>query len=1055
MKNILSIFAFLTLLTFGNAQTKNNTPFWLDESVSEENRMPMHASYFTFENEALAKKGDWKQSSNYLNLNGDWKFKWVEKPEDLPENFEAVNFNDSQWDTFKVPAVWELNGYGDPIYVNYGFEFQNIMRPNPPIVPLSYDPTAVYRREITIDENWNGKQIILHVGAAKSNLSVWVNGQYVGYGEDSKLPQEFDVTPFLKPGKNLVCLKLMRWNDGSYLEGQDFWRFGGIHRDCYLVARNDTHLYDYEIITDLDDNYQHAVLKAKLKLNKPAVAEAIIQLKDGETQIKETTVSFNNEAEKDISFTVENPELWSAENPKLYDIIITLKDKNGNMLEVIPQRRGFREVAIKDGLFLVNGQPVLIKGVNRHEHDPKTGHVVSKESMLKDIQLMKQFNINAVRTSHYPNDEYWYQLCDEYGIYVIDEANIESHGLGYDLSRTLGNKPTWKDAHLTRLKRMVERDKNFTSVVTWSMGNEAGNGYNFYECYLWLKERDKTRPVQYERAVNNYRNFSTEFNTDIINPMYGHINGMIEYAKNTPNPEKPFIQCEYAHAMGNSMGNFKDYWNVIRNNPKHFQGGFIWDFVDQGLEKITENGDFIYAYGGDYNPKDPSDNNFLANGVFYPNRNPNPHAWEMKKVYQNIHTKLESPSSISIYNENFFEDLSNIYLAWDVIVDGTIKQSGTVQNLEINPHETKTISLPIETFNNGEVFLNLAYKTKNAHLLVPKGHVIAEEQLHLSGTYKGNTGVKADGTISLEETNDAYAITSPSLNMRFNKQTGLLEAYTVKKLNLLDEGFQLKPSFWRAPTDNDMGASLQYKLKYWKQAEENLNLASISAEEKNDLVSVKTTFNLPEDAAVLNINYQVNAKGVLSVSQELVADTSAKVSVTMPSRGGEQTTKEAVPMLPRFGMKMVLPEGFETVEYYGNGPFENYQDRNYAAHTGIYKQTVAEQFYPYIRPQETGNKTGVRWFKLLNKKGKGVEITSSEMPLSMSALHFLDSDLSTGDEKKQAHAGELKPRKQTQLHIDYAQMGLAGVDSWGTWPLEQYRLDFKDYNYVYIIKPLY
>jgi beta-galactosidase len=1053
MKNTISTFAFLFILVFANAQIKNDTPFWLDEKISEENRLPMHASYFAFENEALAKQGDWKQSSKYLNLNGDWKFKWVEKPDDLPQNFEATTFNDAQWDTFKVPAVWELNGYGNPIYVNYGFEFQNIMRPNPPIVPLTYDPTAVYRREINIDKNWDGKQIILHIGSAKSNLSVWVNGQYVGYGEDSKLPSEFDVTPFLKQGKNLICLKIMRWCDGSYLEGQDFWRLGGIHRECYLVARNQTHLNDYEIITDLDEAYKNATFKANLKLNKPATAEVLVQIKDSDKLIKEARVTFNNESEKSISIPVENPELWSAENPKLYNILFTVKDKNGSVLEVIPQKRGFRKVEIKEGLFLVNGKPVLLKGANRHEHDPKTGQFVSKESMLKDVQLMKEFNINAVRTSHYPNDEYWYELCDEYGIYVVDEANVESHGLGYDLTKTLGNKPSWKDAHLIRLKRMVERDKNITSVITWSLGNEAGNGYNFYECYLWLKQRDDSRPVQYERAVSNYRNFSTEFNTDIIAPMYGHVDGMIEYAKNNPIPEKPFIQCEYAHAMGNSMGNFKEYWDVIREHPKHFQGGFIWDFVDQGLEKITEKGDTIYAYGGDYRKEDPSDNNFLGNGIFYPDRTPNPHAWEMKKVYQDIHTKLVNANTISVYNENFFMDLSNVYMEWHVTVNGKVTQTGSVKSLAVLPHETKEFTLPLKSNKEGEVFLNVIYKTKAAKNLVAKNHLIAEEQLLLSGNYKRNAVVSPAGSISVDETDAVYNITSSNLKVSFNKKTGLLQQYTVNNQNYIEDTYEVRPSFWRAPTDNDMGAFLQYKLKPWKMAESNLKLADFKTEHTNNLITISASYNMPEVAAKLNLQYIINSKGEIEISQEMIADTLAKVAITVPVRGKAETKMEPVPMLPRFGMNWILPEGFETIEYYGNGPFENYQDRNYAAHTGIYKQTVAAQFYPYIRPQETGNKTGIRWYKISNKNGKGLSI-QSDVELSMSALHFFDSDLSTGDEKGQAHSGELKPRKQTQLHIDLAQMGLAGVDSWGTWPLEKYRLDYKNYKYKYVIRPI-
>ena len=473
---------FLLIAGFTNAQPKPGQPFWLNERINEENRLPMHASYFVYENEQLAKKNDWKLSSNYLTLNGEWKFKFVDKPDDLPKNFESAGFDDSGWDKFRIPATWEVNGYGYPIYVNVGYEFQNLMKSNPPIVPMDINSTGVYRREITINDGWKGKQVILHIGSAKSNLAVWVNGKYVGYGEDSKLPSEFDVTTFMKPGKNLICLKLMRWCDGTYLEGQDFWRMSGINRDCYLIARNETHLNDYEFITDLDANFKDAVLNATLKLNQSATATATIQLTDGDKPVKEVVVLFNNELEKKVSIPVSQPKLWTAETPNLYNVLITLKDKSGAVIEVIPQKIGFRKVEIKDGLFLVNGQPVLIKGANRHEVDPIAGQTISKEAMLKDIQLMKKYNINAVRTCHYPNDEYWYQLCDEYGIYVVDEANNESHGIGYDITVTLANKPSWKDAHLARVQRMFERDKNHASVVTWSLGNEAGNGYCFYEC---------------------------------------------------------------------------------------------------------------------------------------------------------------------------------------------------------------------------------------------------------------------------------------------------------------------------------------------------------------------------------------------------------------------------------------------------------------------------------------------------------------------------------------------------------------------------------------------
>ena len=1057
MKNLSLLISLLLIAGFSKAQSKTDKPFWLNEQINEENRLPMHASYFVFENEQLAKTGDWKLSSNYQNLNGEWKFKWVEKPDDLPKSFESTGFDDSGWDKFRIPATWEVNGYGYPIYVNVGYEFQNIMRPNPPLVPMDINATGVYRREIQIAENWKGKQVILHIGSAKSNLMVWVNGKYVGYGEDSKLPSEFDVTPFLNPGKNLICLKLMRWCDGTYLEGQDFWRMSGINRDCYLVARNETHINDYELIPDLDGNFKDAVLNATLKLNQAATASVLIQLTDGDKPVKEVVVSFNNESENKVSIPVSQPKLWSAETPDLYKVMITLKDKSGTIIEVIPQQIGFRKVEIKDGLLYVNGQPVLIKGANRHEVDPVAGQTISKEGMLNDIRLMKQFNINAVRNCHYPDDEYWYQLCDEYGLYVVGEANIESHGIGYDITKTLANQPSWKDAHLMRVQRMVERDKNHPSVVIWSMGNEAGNGYNFYECYLWLKQRDASRPVQYERAVSDYGTFSTEFDTDIDNPMYPDPESLVEYAKNNPKPLKPFIMCEYAHAMGNSLGNFKDYWDIIRGNPKQLQGGFIWDFVDQGLQKITAKGDTIYAYGGDYGPADlPSDNNFLCNGLFYPNRKPNPHAWEMKKVYQSIHTTLVKPNTISVYNENFFKDLSDVRLEWNLTVNGILKQHGVLADANVLPHATKEFTVPVKLPVEGEAFLNIQYKQKQEKLLVPKDFVVAEDQLFVSGSFKSDIKLAAASELSVNETNTSLAISSKGLNIRFNKKTGLMDQYVVDDQNYIDEATGLKPAFWRAPTDNDMGAFLQMRLNPWKMAQGNLKLNGFKATQDKNRLTVNTFFELPDVFAKLNIQYVINSKGEIEIDQSMVADTSKRVPVTtaMPGwmrRNGQKM--EPVPMLPRFGMNWILPEGFETIEYYGNGPLENYQDRNDAAPTGIYKQTVAQQFYPYIRPQENGNKTGIRWYKITNNKGKGLMI-QSDILLSMSALHFFDADLDDGDQKHQQHSGDLKPRKETQLHIDLAQMGVGGIHSWGTWPLVKYRLPYQNYDFKFIVKPL-
>ncbi|CAM3925574.1 glycoside hydrolase family 2 TIM barrel-domain containing protein [Mucilaginibacter galii] len=1031
----------LLLLCFFTA--KAQTPAWLDETKIEENRMKMHASYFTYANEAEAAKNTWKQSVNYQSLNGNWKFFWAESPAGLPANFEVSSFNDAGWKNFSVPGNWEMNGYGFPIYTTSGFEFTYLMpkqTPNPPFVPMQVNNTGIYRRQITIPESWDGKEVILHVGAAKSNLTVWVNGKYVGYGEDSKLPSEFNLSPYLSKGKNLIVMRVMRWCDANYIEDQDMWRLSGITRDCYLVARNPVHLYDIELIPDLDSLYKNATLKTTLTLNqKPsAPLTAEIELKDSTRLITSRTVKLDTSASISFAMPVAAPKLWTGETPNLYDAVIRLRNAKGEVLEVIRQKVGFRKIEIKNGLFLVNGKPVIIKGVNRHETDPVTGQTITREAMLKDIQLMKKFNINSVRTSHYPNSETWLDLCDQYGIYVVGEANIESHGMGYDITQTMANRPTWMQAHLKRVQRMIERDKNHASIVIWSMGNEAGNGYNFYSCYLWMKQRDPSRPIQYERAVADYKNFIWEWDSDIIDPMYPSPAGMLAYVKNNPDPKRPFIMCEYAHAMGNSLGNFTDYWEVIRGNKKHFQGGFIWDFVDQCFQRVNAKGDTVYTYGGDYEPKEAiTDWNYAAKGIFYANRTPYPHAWEMKKVYQDIHTTLSSGNTLQIYNEKFFTDLSNVKLDWEVVVNGKKVQQGSLPNVNVSPQQKASFILPIKKLALGEAFLNLSFRTRQAQPLVPAGYEIAVEQLSLGGTYKNNIAVKGQSTLTKNEDNGLLTISSPTVNVAFDQATGFLTHYAVNKQQYLDAKTAFKPNFWRAPNDNDFGASLQTKLKAWKTTTEKPVLKSLSSAIENNVAVIKAEYDLPDVFARLSLEYTLNSKGELLTRQKLtVTDTSKKVE-----------------MLPRFGMQWILPQGFNTVEYYGRGPQENYQDRNFSANVGLYKQTVDAQYFPYVTPQETGNKTDVRWYKVVNSKGRCLQVMSN-VPLSVSALHYFDSDLDDGEKRHQRHAADLVKRPQTQWNIDLKQMGVGGIDSWRSRPMAQYQLPYTNYEFSFLIKPL-
>ncbi|MEO8535532.1 MAG: glycoside hydrolase family 2 TIM barrel-domain containing protein [Flavobacterium sp.] len=1041
MKKIVIISFIIASVFSAKAQ---QVPFWQNEKINEENREPMHAAYYVFENEALAAKNDWKESKNYLNLNGTWKFKYVDSPNDLPTGYENSTFDDKSWDNFKIPASWDVNGYGYPIYTNTTYDFAKYIAVNPPFVPVNHNPTGVYRREITVDKNWEGKDIFLHVGAAKSNLTVWVNGVYAGYGEDGKLPSEFNLNKFLKTGVNNIVLKVMKWNDGSYLECQDFWRMSGITRDTYLYARNKTHLKDFEIIPDLDASYANGTLKVTTEfsdLNKKDNYTLEVKLKDGETIIASKVLKASTEKQT-FSFDVNNPKKWSAEIPNLYQISFILKDKKGNTVEVIHHNIGFRKVEIKGGQLLVNGKAIYIKGVNRHETDPVTGQTVSRERMEEDIKLMKEFNINAVRMSHYPNDEYMYELCDKYGIYVVDEANIESHGMGYDITKTLGNKPDWELAHLQRMQRMVERDKNHTSIIIWSMGNEAGNGYNFYRGYLWIKNRDKSRPIQYERATAGAwdgKDLKYEWDSDIIDPMYSSPNKMEEYIQANPHPERPYIQCEYAHAMGNSMGNFKDYWDVFRAHP-NFQGGFIWDMIDQSVYKTQPDGTVVYAYGGDFGPKDvPSDNNFLDNGVFSPNRKPNPHAFEMRNVYQNILTSWnnQATATIKVYNEFSFKDLSNVSLHWKLILDGKEDSVGVIDNLDIKPNESKTYTLPVnlEGKKFSEAFINVTYHIKNDEPFLPKDFQIATDQLAYKGNWKNDIKIEGTGKIAVEKKENSTVFKSENTEITFDKKTGFINAYSFHNQPILKDGYQLRPNFWRAPNDNDFGANFQRNLVAWKEATENPTLVNWTyAITKDNKVQVKATYSLPQVASELVLNYEINSNGELTVKEQLNIDK----------------TKE-VPMLPRFGMEIIVPKDFSNMSYYGRGPHENYIDRNYSSQVGLYKQTVSEQFYSYIRPQETGNKTDVRYLDLSNNT-LNIKVTSDAL-LSITALHFLNEDLDDGLQKDQRHSEELKERDLTSLKIDYKQMGVGGIDSWQAWPMEKYLLRDKTYQYQFKITP--
>ena len=1070
MKKIIA----LSICLFGlfAAYGQDEPPaLWENPFKNEVNREPMHVTYFAYENAALAAAGDPSRSENFQSLNGRWKFKWVPKPADRPLGFWRVDYDDSHWDNFKVPATWEVNGYGVPIYVNIRYDFDYLMKPDPPHVPHQYNPVGSYRRTITIDKDWDGKDIYLHFGAVRSAFYVWVNGQWVGYSEDSKVPAEFNITKYVHPGaKNVIAFQVYRWSDGTYMEDQDMWRLAGVNRDVFLYARNKVHIRNLEIIPDLTDHYTNGSLAIRLDFSDnadPALKgyQAVIDLLDSSGRtIRDVTVDLSDStAFQHIGMTVKAPHQWSAETPYLYRVRTSLKDPEGHTVEVIPQHTGFRKVEIKNGSLLVNGKAILIKGTDRHEMDPLTGQYISHARMEQDIRIMKENNINAVRTSHYPNDPYWYALCDRYGLYVVDEANLETHGMGYG-KNSLSKDPDWFLQHFQRDTRAVKRDINYPSVIIWSMGNEAGMGVNFEKCYRWIKQYDPSRPVQYEQAGNSAF-------TDIYCPMYPSPKDMVKYVKSTQpqvvfsgeqpgaskrnsqpeadaagsaarNIRKPLILCEYAHAMGNSLGNFNDYWDTIRKYYPHMQGGFIWDFVDQGFQKVTDRGDTIWAYGGDYGVDLPSDFNFNCNGLLAPDRTPHPEMHEVRQQYQNIHVSGLDPAhgKVQIYNENFFKDLGDVYLQWEVVAGGQVIQQGRQDQLTVGPQQKKAYTLPYElpADSRQEVFLNVYVKTKAAEGLLPADWTVAKNQIMLQQPTLPALQLARSGDLRLQQGDSLLTIEGPAVQIVFSRTTGLLEKYQVQGIDYIKAGYALRPNFWRPPTDNDFGAGFPEKLLPWKRSSHSAFMTGYTVDDSDPRrISLTMHYDLPYVYGNLSVAYAINGQGAMVVEETLDIAPGKKV-----------------PMLPKFGMQMILPAAFNQMQWYGRGPFETYWDRKDAAFVGTYRSDVASQYHKdYVRIQESGNHADIRWLALTDSQGSGLRITSDTL-FNIKALPYLDRDLDEGLEKHNGHSGALVPRDMTVLNIDLQQMGLGGINSWGTWPLEQYRLDADHYAYRFKLEPI-
>ncbi len=1037
-------YLLILILFFSSSSNKLiGQEFHSDHTVFGINKLAPRADFFAYETMALAAANNLADSKRYLSLNGDWKFNWVRSPKDRIVDFYEPNLEDSDWETIPVPSNWEVEGYDHPIYLDERYPFTTKW----PDAPSDYNPVGTYRHRFTLQENWEGEDVILHFAGAKSAMYLYINGQFVGYSQGSKTPADFLINSYLQEGENLIAIQMYRWSDASYLESQDMLRMSGIERDVYLYAQPKVSVSDIQVIADLDGAYQNGLFSTTTTVGNTTKETALRRLKiqlldQGEvlfTELKNLEIPANDSLLVTIENLIPNVKQWSAELPNCYQLAIQLidPDKAANN-EFISKTIGFRNVRIENNQLLVNGKAIYIKGVDRHETDPHTGHVVSKESMELDIALMKQNNINAVRSSHYPNDPYWYDLCDKYGLYVIDEANIESHPLAIDEATQIGNEMSWLPAHLDRTQRMYYRDRNHPSIIIWSLGNEAGEGDIFRATYAWLKKQDTTRPVQYEPA-------GKESYTDIFCPMYPPFKKLIDYAEGTPT--KPSIMIEYAHAMGNSVGNLQDYWDVLEKYPV-LQGGFIWDWVDQSLEYQDENGATFLAYGHDYHPDLPTDGNFLNNGLVDPYRKPHPHLSEVKKVYQSVGFEWEGNSnSLIIENKNFFAPLESVYLEWQLLENGIAIQNGEVESVFIEAQAKERFQPPLKKFSKEkEYVLHVEILTKEKTGLLAANHELAFEQFVIQKPTLNLLTNNKNGRIKIKNKKTFYQIKTKDTDLKINKTTGEIIHWSYQNKLITKEPIQ--PNFWRAPTDNDLGNGMQEWASIWQEATTNSTSTLVRKPEKTSKgITYTLDYSLPKNIAQLRIAYTIVPNGTMLVDYHF------------------QPLKDTLPNIPRIGVSLNLPAGYTSTSWYGRGPQETYWDRKTAGKISIHKGEIQDQFHRYSRPQETGNKTDLRWMEL-SSKDLSIQVqptdhqllNGSVWPFSNSELDFVagkDGGISASGlvPVTSKHGAYIQTGKEVQWNIDHLQMGLGGDTSWGRLVHEEYTIPAKVYQYSFSIRP--